>query len=61
MAFDPGGTLALAAGRSITGLAGRCLHQPGGGSGSDQQTHPKPEDRQTTTGAPPEQRAHLLV
>lgn len=55
MTFDSGVTshsaltLAPAAGRSTTGRAGHSLHQPGGGSGSDQLTRPKPEDRQTAT------------
>lgn len=43
--------LALAVGHSTTGLAGHSLHQPGGRSGSDQQTRPKPEDRQTAAVA----------
>ena len=57
MNFDSGGTsdsaptLAHAAGRSTTGPAGHSLHQPGGGSGSDRLTRPKPEDRQTATVA----------
>lgn len=42
-------TLDPAVGRSTTGLAGHSLHQPGGGSGSDRLTRPKPEDRQTAT------------
>lgn len=55
MTFDSGVashsalTLAPAAGRSTTGLAGYSLHQPGGESGSDRRTRPKPEDRQTAT------------
>lgn len=44
-------TLALAAGHSTTGLAEHSLRQPGGGSGSDRLTHPKPEDHQTATVA----------
>lgn len=44
-------TLALAVGHSTTGLAGHSLHQLGRGSGSDQQTRPKPGDHQTATVA----------
>lgn len=44
-------TLALAAGRSTTGLAGHSLHPPGGGSGSDRLTSPKPLDPRTATVA----------
>lgn len=41
--------LALAAGHSTKGLAVHSLHQQGGGSGSDQQTHPKLEDHLIAT------------
>lgn len=39
--------LALSVGHSTTTQAGRSLHQPGGVSGSGQQTCPKPGGHQT--------------
>lgn len=55
--FDPGETshsalsLAPAAGHSTAGPAGHSLHLPGGGSGFDRLTSPKPEDLQTAAAA----------
>lgn len=54
---DPGVTshsalmLAPAAGHSTAGPAEHSLRPPGGGSGFDRLTRPKPEDRQTATAA----------